>query len=194
MNEEFMEETEEKPSRAKSIMLFIRDLAIVIALVFVMKTFFFTTILIDGRSMTPTFEHLDYVIAEQDFLARHQYRRGDVVYFVPPEGAMYKERGYFVKRIIGIPGDTVEIKGGMVYVNDKPLDEPYKADVPTQPGLMTEKVTLAEDTFFVMGDNRNPGGSYDSRFFGPLKRDHIKGVIVLRAFPFSKFTAVPRGK
>lgn len=192
---EEMEETEDpRTSRKKSIMTFIRDIAIVIALVYLIKTFFFTTILVDGRSMTPTFEHLDYLIAEQDFLLGHKYRRGDVVYFHPPEGAMHEDRGYFIKRIIGVPGDTIEVKGGMVYVNDEPINEPYKADVPTQEGPMTEKVTLDEDEFFVMGDNRNPGGSYDSRFFGPLKRDHLRGVIVLRAFPFSKFTTVPRGK
>lgn len=201
MNEEFMEELEEmeetdeqEPSRKKSIMTFIRDIAIVIAVVYLIKTFLFTTILVDGRSMTPTFEHLDYLIAEQDFLVGNKYRRGDVVYFHPPEGAMHEDRGYFIKRIIGVPGDTVEVKGGMVYVNDEPIDEPYKADVPTQEGTMTGKVTLGEDEYFVMGDNRNPGGSYDSRFFGPLQSDHIRGVIVLRAFPFSKFTTVPRGK
>lgn len=192
---EEMEETEEKePSRRKSIMTFIRDIAIVIAVVYLIKTFFFTTILVDGRSMTPTFEHLDYLIAEQDFLVGNKYRRGDVVYFRPPEGAIHEDRGYFVKRIIGVPGDTIEVKGGMVYVNDEPIDEPYKADVPTQEGTMTGKLTLDEDEFFVMGDNRNPGGSYDSRFFGPIKSDHLRGVIVLRAFPFSKFTTVPRGK
>ena len=201
MNEEFMEELEEmeetdeqEPSRKKSIMTFIRDIVIVIAVVYLIKTFLFTTILVDGRSMTPTFEHLDYLIAEQDFLVRNKYRRGDVVYFRPPEGAMHEDRGYFVKRIIGVPGDTIEVKGGMVYVNDEPIDEPYKADVPTQEGTMTGELTLDEDEYFVMGDNRNPGGSYDSRFFGPLQSDHIRGVIVLRAFPFSKFTTVPRGK
>lgn len=192
---EEMEETDEQePSRKKSIMTFIRDIVIVIAVVYLIKTFLFTTILVDGRSMTPTFEHLDYLIAEQDFLVRNKYRRGDVVYFRPPEGAMHEDRGYFVKRIIGVPGDTIEIQGGMVYVNDEPIDEPYKADVPTQEGTMTGKLTLDEDEYFVMGDNRNPGGSYDSRFFGPLQSDHIRGVIVLRAFPFSKFTTVPRGK
>lgn len=192
---EEMEETDEQePSRKKSIMTFIRDIVIVIAVVYLIKTFLFTTILVDGRSMTPTFEHLDYLIAEQDFLVRNKYRRGDVVYFRPPEGAMHEDRGYFVKRIIGVPGDTIEVKGGMVYVNDEPIDEPYKADVPTQEGTMTGKLTLDEDEYFVMGDNRNPGGSYDSRFFGPLQSDHIRGVIVLRAFPFSKFTTVPRGK
>lgn len=191
---EEMEETDEQePSRKKSIMTFIRDIAIVIAVVYLIKTFLFTTILVDGRSMTPTFEHLDYLIAEQDFLVGNKYRRGDVVYFHPPEGAMHEDRGYFIKRIIGVPGDTVEVKGGMVYVNDEPIDEPYKADVPTQEGTMTGKVTLGEDEYFVMGDNRNPGGSYDSRFFGPLQSDHLRGVIVLRAFPFSKFTTVPRG-
>lgn len=192
---EEMEETDEQePSRKKSIMTFIRDIVIVIAVVYLIKTFLFTTILVDGRSMTPTFEHLDYLIAEQNFLVGNKYRRGDVVYFHPPEGAMHEDRGYFIKRIIGVPGDTVEVKGGMVYVNDEPIDEPYKADVPTQEGTMTGKVTLGEDEYFVMGDNRNPGGSYDSRFFGPLQSDHIRGVIVLRAFPFSKFTTVPRGK
>lgn len=192
---EEMEETDEQePSRKKSIMTFIRDIVIVIAVVYLIKTFLFTTILVDGRSMTPTFEHLDYLIAEQDFLVGNKYRRGDVVYFRPPEGAMHEDRGYFVKRIIGVPGDTIEVKGGMVYVNDEPIDEPYKADVPTQEGTMTGKLTLDENEYFVMGDNRNPGGSYDSRFFGPLQSDHIRGVIVLRAFPFSKFTTVPRGK
>lgn len=192
--EEMEEADEQEPSRKKSIMTFIRDIVIVIAVVYLIKTFFFTTILVDGRSMTPTFEHLDYLIAEQDFLAGNKYRRGDVVYFRPPEGAMHEDRGYFVKRVIGVPGDTIEVKGGMVYVNDEPIDEPYKADVPTQEGTMTGKLTLDDDSYFVMGDNRNPGGSYDSRFFGPLKSDHIRGVIVLRAFPFSKFTTVPRGK
>jgi signal peptidase I len=104
--------------------------------------------------------------------------RGDIIVLYPP---MENKRQY-VKRLIGMPGDTVEIKNQKVYVNGVALDEPYIKAVPNY--VMAAK-TLPEDAYFVLGDNRN--NSSDSHFGWTVTRHNIVGKAWLRFWPFSKF-------
>jgi len=115
------------------------------------------------------------------------YSRGDIVVFHPPQA----EGGGtpFIKRVIGQPGDVIELRDGSVYVNDVKLAEPYIFDEEEDPVQTVEQTgvdlwTVPPDSFFLMGDHRNQ--SRDSRTFGPIARDQIIGRAVLRYWPLSK--------
>lgn len=101
---------------------------------------------------------------------------------------LYAEDTYYIKRIIGLPGETVQIKDGKVYINDELLEtDIYGYEEINDPGLAEEPITLGEDEYFVMGDNRN--GSTDSRkpSVGCVKRDQIIGRAFVRIWPIKNF-------
>lgn len=134
--------------------------------------------LVKGESMEPTLNNYDVVIAEKISLYKNELTRGEVIVF----DARPVENELFIKRIIGLPGDTVEINNGGVYVNNKKLAESY-----LKPYTYTEmemKVTVPEGKIFVLGDNRKV--SNDSRYIGPIEIKKIKGHAVYRIFPFNK--------
>lgn len=165
----------------------------------IFRFYIFQPFSIKGSSMEPTFHDGEYLIVNEFNYHFTEPRRGDVVIFKHPEPACtefvnsnYINRIFFqgpctnyIKRVIGLPGETVVIKDGKVYVknNENPagfmLDEKYiLSNIPT---LGNQTVTLGEDEFYVIGDNRNPNASSDSREWGPLPKNHIvgKGAIVL---------------
>lgn len=165
----------------------------------VFRFYIFQPFSIKGSSMEPTFHDGEYLIVNEFNYHFTDPKRGDVVIFKHPEPACtdfvdssYINRIFFqgpctnyIKRVIGLPGETVVIKDGKVYIKniENPegfmLDERYiLTNIPT---LGNQTVTLSEDEFYVIGDNRNPNASSDSREWGPLPRNHIvgKGAIVL---------------
>ncbi len=136
---------------------------------------------IEGQSMEPNLHDGEYVLIDKISYLLHPPERGDVVVFVPPTN----ERDY-IKRVIGLPGDTVEIKSGQVYVNGIALDEPYlknstNIDIPAR--------QVEEGRYFVMGDNR--GNSSDSRVFGAITFQSIVGRAWLVYWPPSEWSTVP---
>ncbi len=136
---------------------------------------------IEGQSMEPNLHDGEYVLIDKVSYMLHPPERGDVIVFVPPNN----ERDY-IKRVIGLPGDTVEIHGGQVYVNGVALDEPYlhnktNADMPSR--------VVEAGRYFVMGDNRN--NSSDSRAFGAITPQSIVGRAWLVYWPPSDWSTVP---
>ncbi len=134
-------------------------------------------------SMEPTYYENDRLIVEKVSYYFRQPTRGDVVVFRFPDNPDV----LLIKRIIGLPGETITLKQNSVYINEEMLDEPYLATPDTSfPGsfLQDEKpFTIPEDQFIVMGDNRADSG--DSRIFGPIHRDTIVGVVMFRYWPLS---------
>lgn len=133
-----------------------------------------------GESMFPTLEDGQYLINYKLAYKTEEPEFGDIV-IVEPEKA--PTDGRLIKRVIGLPGDTVEIKNDELYLNGKKLEEPYIRE----PMKKTEnlKVKLGKDEIFVMGDNRN--NSLDSRFIGPINyKKEVRGKVVLRIFPFDQ--------
>ncbi|MBC15878.1 MAG: signal peptidase I [Desulfovibrio sp.] len=113
--------------------------------------------------------------------------RGDIVVFKFPED----ESKDYIKRIIGLPGDIIEIKDKVVFINGNPLDEPYVLH--TKPGIMPVRdnfgpYKVPEDNYFMMGDNRE--GSYDSRFWGPVKREKIVGKALIIYWSWGSITDI----
>jgi signal peptidase I len=162
--------------------------ALVVALV--VKTFLFQAFYIPSASMEPTLEEGDRVLVNKLSYDLHDVHRGDVVVFeLPPEKVGADGIKDLIKRVIGLPGDTIETRDGAVYVNDRLLDEPYLAE-----GTLTgdpnngnnpsiTRQVVPEGTVFVMGDNRD--NSHDSRYAdrGPIPIDSIVGRAFVLVWP-----------
>jgi signal peptidase I len=142
---------------------------------------------IDGPSMQPNLHAGQYlIISRLDYLFGEP-QRGDVAVFQAPGSDDDEPR--LIKRVIGLPGDTVEIRDTEVYVNGEKLDEPYFINRPCNPSKCpNETWTLGPSQYFMMGDNRN--NSRDSRAFGPIQRSAIVGRAVFRYLPLSEFGAI----
>lgn len=136
---------------------------------------------IKGESMVPNFSDGELVLTEKVNYYFGKPQRGDVVVFQAPN-----RKVDYIKRIIGLPGETVKIEDGVVFINDKKLEEPYETQTTQGSGFLT----LAEGEYFVLGDNR--GSSSDSRSFGSVLRKSIKGRAWLVYFPIIK-TAKSQG-
>lgn len=132
--------------------------------------------------MLPNFTDGELLLTEKVTYRFQDIERGDVVVFQAP-GARKVD---FIKRIIGLPGDNIEIENGSVFINGKRLKEPYE----TQSTDGNLKINVGEDQFFVLGDNRM--ASSDSRSFGPIKKDTIKGRAWLVYWPLSKLRLISR--
>ena len=102
----------------------------------------------------------------------------------------YEEHTYYIKRIIGLPGETVQVIDGYVYINGEMLDENYGLEVMDDPGIAAEPITLGEDEYFVLGDNRNHSSDSRDPSVGVLHRDDIMGRAWIRIWPFDKFGVI----
>ncbi len=142
--------------------------------------------IVDGASMQPNFATGQFLIVSRANYLFGQPEYGDIVVFHAPPSP----EDDYIKRVVGLPGDTVNIEGGIVYVNGEPWDEPYIDDDSTQCRGGTCQWTLAEDEYFVMGDNRN--SSSDSRSFGPVNRQFIVGEALVRYWPPNKWGFVEK--
>lgn len=166
----------------------LRSLLEALLVAFVIITFGVNTVGISGHSMQPTLHHGERALVPKFETWLHragigQFQRGDIVYFRPPEDVPgvstqriplldIEYRPFFIKRIIGLPGDHIVIERGVVYVNNEPLDEAYLG--PLGNSSFPETI-VPDDHVFVLGDNRMPLGSVDSRRFGPVALSEIAG-------------------
>ncbi len=167
----------------------IKVLAISLAIVLPFRYYIAQPFIVRGASMEPTFEDREYLIIDEVTYYFNAPERGEVIVFRYPRDP----RQFFIKRIIGLPGEKVETKDGRVklynaaYPDGFTLEEFYL--VPpgkeTQPNLT---ITLGQDEYFVLGDNR--GFSSDSRVWGPLHKKLIVGRVLFRAWPLSRLGAV----
>lgn len=145
--------------------------------------------IVSGASMDPTFATWHYLIIDQFTYRFEEPQRGDVITFRFPQ----EPSRFFIKRIIGLPNETITLDGYTVTIKNQThpdgfiLEEPYVIDKNQKRTTMS--VTLGEDEYFVMGDNRLE--SADSRYWGPLEKDRIIGRAFLRLFPFTAIDILP---
>lgn len=158
-------------------------LAVAFAMATTIRTYALSRVDVDGPSMCATLQNKDIMFEEKISMLTSGLKRGDIVTFYSHD----KERPSYIKRIIGMAGDTVEIKNGKVYLNDNELKETYLGSSTTTEGgtFLAENVkyTVPQGTYFVMGDNREV--SEDSRYFGPVKAKDVQGRVFVRVFPFN---------
>lgn len=139
---------------------------------------------VSGSSMEPKLSDADNLIVDKITYKFKNPERFDIIVFP----FKYKEDTYYIKRIIGLPGETVYIDdGGNIYINDELLDESYGKEIITDAGRAYTPITLGEDEYFVMGDNRNNSSDSRDPSVGNINREDIIGRAWLRIWPFSKF-------
>ena len=134
---------------------------------------------VNGSSMYPTLEDGQMLLVSKISKVTNDYERGDVVIF--------KHNGKnLIKRLIALPGETIQIIGNDIYINDEKIEDYVDVDMEEiTNNYFTDKVTLAEDEYVFFGDNRN--NSVDCRQIGPVKRKDIVGKVILRFIPFDTF-------
>lgn len=184
-----------EPKGLKKYLLFAFELAKIALIAFIIvapiRYFLFQPFIVSGESMVPSFQSGDYLIVEELSYRFTQPERGDVVVFNTDFIPKY-ENQRFIKRVIGLPGETVSISNGKIEIiraNDTlTLDEKYlPRDIKT---VGEVKRALGKDEFFVLGDNRDY--SYDSRVWGVVPKKEIIGKAVLRLFPINTLTGIMR--
>jgi signal peptidase I len=175
----------------------LKTFLLAVAIIIPIRIFFFQPFFVEGASMEPSFHNGEYLlIGEQGYKQvqlggftlkpSKELKRGFIAVFHPPR----HESQYYIKRVIGLPGESIEIKNNhvVIYNGEFPqgsvLEEPYIA----RNAIMEDmpKLKLSSDQYFMMGDNRM--FSFDSRSFGPVSKDELVGRVLLRAWPAGEFT------
>lgn len=195
---------EEKPQEEKKrkLISYVIEWGIYIAIVlcgiFLVPKYVMQRTLVSGSSMENTLHNGESLLVEKVSYHFTDPKRFDIVIFYPHGNQLDQdmidqdtgEKEYFVKRVIGLPGETIQIIGPDIYIDGKKLEEHYGKDPITYAGIAEEPLTLGEDEFFVMGDNREV--SYDSRYddIGPVRKEMIESKAILRIWPLSEFGTI----
>lgn len=169
----------EKPKKTlkREIFEWVVTIAAAVLIAFVIRTFLFEPVRVDGGSMLETLQDGEIMfVTKYDYLTSGPERFDVVICHYPNRGSTN-----FVKRVVGLPGDTVEIRGGYLYVNGERYEEDY---IEHRPYADFAAYTVPEGYYFVMGDNR--ANSYDSRQEGTLPRSMIVGRVMAVCFPFDE--------
>lgn len=174
-------------SIGKAIYSLIETILVALVLAIVLYLFIMTPHEVVGNSMHPTYKNGEFLMANKISYRVSDPKRGDVIIF------KFSDTQDFIKRVIGIPGDEVMIKDGKMYINGELLNESnyLSSSVITNGGEYLhegQSITIEDGKYFVCGDNRT--NSSDSRVFGPIEKEAIKGKAWIVYFPFSEFRIV----
>jgi signal peptidase I len=182
-----------KRSTSKTVLEWVLLIASALIIALIVKAFLFQAFYIPSDSMVPTLKTNDRVIVNKLSYKAHPVHRGDIIVFTTPKGADGKPIDPtikdLVKRVIGLPGETVSEKDGHILINGKPIDESYLpagtiSDCASFVPECFPSGPLPPDRYWVMGDNRT--GSRDSRSFGAINKSSIAGRVFLRIWPLNR--------
>lgn len=162
-------------------------LFIIVFVLILMPRYLLEKIMVDGSSMESTLFNEEQVLIEK--VSRHFSgpERFDIVVFTKNHGTYNKT---YIKRVIGLPGETVQIVGSTVYINGEPLKEDFGKDPISTAGIAAEPLLLEEGEYFVLGDNRSVSVDSRSKAVGKVKISELDGVVILRVAPLSAFGRV----
>ncbi len=164
----------------------IKVVLISLAIIIPIRYYLIQPFYVKGASMEPNFYDKEYLIIDEISYRFNAPERGDIIVFRYPRNP----QEYFIKRIIGLPGEKVQIKDGYVYVYNKEqplgfkLEESYLSTEDKTFSLTEEMIALTDNEYYVLGDNRN--ASKDSRSFGPVDKKYITGKVLFRGWPFNR--------
>lgn len=176
-------ETEEKPNVMRELLGMLVYVGIVLAITFLIITFVGQRTHVSGESMENTLDDGDQLIVDKLTYRFHDPERFDIIVFP----FRYKDNTYYIKRIIGLPGETVQIADGEIYINGEVLEESYGREVMQDAGLAAEPITLGDDEYFVLGDNRNYSSDSRDPSVALIHRKEIIGRAWLRIWPLNSF-------
>lgn len=180
---------QEQGKKKNSLWELVRVILLAVVIVLPIRLFIAQPFIVSGTSMVPTFHDSEYLIVDEISYRVEDPKRGDVIVFRFPHNPSV----FYIKRVIGLPGETVEIEKGVVTIKNEEnpdgikIDEPYVSAIVDDGRDMT--VTLKETEYFVLGDNR-PASS-DSRSWGPLDEKYIIGRTLVRVLPIKEFGIFP---
>ena len=174
---------EEKPNVMRELLGMLVYVGIVLAITFLIITFVGQRTHVSGESMENTLDDGDQLIVDKLTYRFHDPERFDIIVFP----FRYKDNTYYIKRIIGLPGETVQIANGEIYINGELLKESYGREVMQDAGLAAEPITLGEDEYFVLGDNRNYSSDSRDPSVALIHRKEIIGRAWLRIWPLDSF-------
>ena len=179
---------EKGESKLKSIMKEILSTSIYLLLVlcaaYLIVTYVGQRTQVSGGSMESTLSNEDHLLVDKISYRFHAPERFDIIVFP----FQYDKETYYIKRIIGMPGETVRIdEDGNIYIDEELLEEDYGREVIENPGRAVEPITLGDDEYFVMGDNRNNSSDSRDPSVGNIHRNDIIGRAFIRIWPLSKF-------
>lgn len=184
--EDLLEQEKTKGKRKPLSVIFeiLMYIVLIYACVFFIPNYVIQRTIVEGPSMLNTLHNNDSLLVDKFYFKLSGLNRFDIIVFYP-HGKESEE--YYVKRIIGLPGETVQLKGSDIYINGEVLKENYGKDPITYDGLAEDPITLGEDQYFVLGDNREV--SLDSRYedVGLVERKNIGGRAIIRIWPLNRF-------
>ena len=184
---DYIEEYEEKkPSVIREILSFILYVAVVVGITFFIITFVGQRTYVSGSSMENTLSDGDNLIVDKITYRFSEPKRFDIIVFP----FRYEEKVYYIKRIIGLPGETIQIQNGDIYIDGEILYESYGREVMRYAGLAAEPITLGEDEYFVLGDNRNDSTDSRDPNVGVIHRDEIIGRAWVRIWPLEDIEVI----
>jgi signal peptidase I len=185
--QQMKENFEKKESGWKTFWELARFTIIAIAIVIPIRIFIAQPFIVSGSSMYPTFENRQYLVVDEISYKLNNPQRDDVVIFRYPNDT----KKFFIKRIIGLPNETVNIKGSDITIINKEHPDGFKLNQPYVKNTSNNNLNfeLKNDEYFVMGDNRN--ASSDSRSWGAVPRKLLIGKAFLRLFPINKISIMP---
>jgi signal peptidase I len=175
-----LEFDDENKKEKNELVEWIKSIAIAILIAILIKTFVFNTTYVVGNSMYPTLHDSDRLIAFKLPLYFTDPKPGDIVILSAPDS----ENKDYIKRVIAVEGDIVQISDGKIYVNGVQIEENYLTGDEYTHIYSENYWIIPEGEVFVLGDNRAEGASKDSRYFGTVKIEDIKGIAKFRYYPF----------
>lgn len=188
---EFVEEVDEESEKKRKKKLAREAIIYVILLfacVFLIPRYVIQHTIVDGPSMEPTLYNHEHLLVEKISYHFNDLDRFDIISFYPFGKEVSTE--YYIKRVIGLPGETIQIKGEDIYINGEILEENYGKDPITFAGVASQPIHLQKDEYFVLGDNRSISKDSRSEEVGIVKKEQIGGKAILRIWPLNKFGKV----
>jgi signal peptidase I len=181
--DEIDEHTDQSKEHIKEFLSWIRDLGIVIIIALLITNFVGENTRVIGASMEPNIHDGDYFILDKISYRFSEPERFDIVVFPYTQDTSKN----YIKRIIGLPGETIDIKDGLIYIDDQVLEESYGMEVIKYEGNQVYPLLIPENQYFVMGDNRNDSSDSRAKDVGTIAEDDIIGKIWIRIWPFNDF-------
>ena len=177
---------EQEKNIIKELFGWIIYILIIVGLTYMIITFVGQRTRVSGSSMETTLSDGDNLIVDKISYRFRDPRRYEIIVFP----YKYEKDTYYIKRIIGMPGETVQVKDGSVYINGERLDEGYGNEPMADPGIAKDIITLGDDEYFVLGDNRNHSADSRESSVGVLHRRDLLGRAWIRIWPFNKFGVI----
>lgn len=180
------EKMEEERSIFRELAGWVVYLLIIIAASYLIVTYLGQRTEVSGQSMETTLHDGDNLIVDKISYRFREPERFEIIVFP----YQHKENTYYIKRIIGLPGETVQVADGCVYINGEILDEHYGNELMEVPGIAEEPITLGADEYFVLGDNRNHSSDSRDPSVGILHREDLLGRAWIRVWPLNQFGVI----